>query len=223
MNNVRRRLPVFFVAAVAMAAVLVWRSARANGGPTQTPIIAYSGTLLNGGQPVTTAQTLGLILWDVATGGTSTDQQCIITPQSVTPDQYGRFRIALDSCVAAFHANTDLWAELSISGSPLSPRTKVGAVAYALEADHATTATSIAITTQTGSATGNSNTGVCSATASCPAGQTPISTNCTGFTSTGSPMLVSFTNGTCTYGCAGGICWDAVGNVCNAAVVCISQ
>ncbi len=82
----------------------------------------------------------------------------------------GHFSVALpDACVASIegHPDDDLWVEISVDGFTLTPRTKLGAVPYAIssrfavDAEHATsadTATSAATATAANSAAGSLDT-----------------------------------------------------------------
>ena len=107
--------------------------ARADGIPTGDALF-YSGTLEDNGVPVEGTRAVDIELFDSASGGAS---QCTTSVDPVTFTG-GAFRVPLSStCVAAVHANPNLYTEVSVDGTVL-PRTKLGAVPYALEAERAT-------------------------------------------------------------------------------------
>jgi hypothetical protein len=110
----------------------------ADGIPTMTPL-TYSGVLQNSaGAPVTTQQSMQLTLWDDASANASMNQKCVTPTQSVTPDAQGRFQIVLDqACLEAVRANPNLWVQVQV-GSIVLPRSKLGAVPYAVEAGRST-------------------------------------------------------------------------------------
>lgn len=114
-------------------AVKVW----ADGIPTTTPL-AYSGVLQDSvGNAITTAQSIQITLWDDATANASANQKCTTPTQSVTPDSQGRFRVVLDQqCYDVVRINPNLWVQLQV-GSTVLPRSKIGAVPYAVEAGKA--------------------------------------------------------------------------------------
>jgi hypothetical protein len=110
----------------------------AGGAPTMQPLF-YAGTLEEGGTLPTGPRTITLALHDAPEAGR---QLCTSSTEKV-PVEVGRFRLELSpECVAALAATPDAWMALSFkdaSGIPhdLPGRTKVGAVPYALEANHA--------------------------------------------------------------------------------------
>jgi hypothetical protein len=110
----------------------------ADGIPDVSPLY-YSGTLIEGGQPVTGTRAITLNLWaDGTTAGTPLCQT-VASTASVTG---GRFRIALAGlCKAALNQNNSAWIEV-VDGATSVGRAKIGAVPYAVEADHAVAATS---------------------------------------------------------------------------------
>jgi formylglycine-generating enzyme required for sulfatase activity len=131
----KRWLPVVVAVALVAAAVLVaWqvRRATAEGVPAVQPLY-FSGTLDDGGVPVEGPRDITVRVYAAASGGTAV----CTTSAPATTVSGGRFRVALsDTCAAAVHANPDLWIEAEVGGTVL-PRTKIGAVPYALEADTA--------------------------------------------------------------------------------------
>jgi hypothetical protein len=126
---------VSLIGLVAVSAYLVGR-ARAAGVPT-AQALTYSGILTDtAGTPLTGSQNIQITLWDMATAGT---QQCSAGPTATMLTQ-GAFQVVLPAaCTTAIHANGDLWVEVFVGGTSLG-RTKLGAVPYAIEADHAVNA-----------------------------------------------------------------------------------
>lgn len=106
--------------------------ATAAGLPTTTPF-TYSGLLADAqGKPLSAATAqVGLSLHTAQSGGTAA---CTTAAKQVTLNQ-GRFTLTLHAdCQKAFHDHPDLYLQLTVNGTTL-PRTKVGAVPYALETD----------------------------------------------------------------------------------------
>jgi hypothetical protein len=116
------------------------RSVLADGVPTADPLY-YAGTLAEAGQLVSGARDVTVTLWaDAAATGTP----LCSTPAPATPVVSGRFRVALaPACTAALHQKSDAWVEVLVGGTSVG-RSKIGAVPYALESDHALTATAAA-------------------------------------------------------------------------------
>lgn len=115
--------------------------AGAEGAPGTAPLF-YSGTLEADGEPATGSYTIALTLYGQEADG---DALCASEASDVSVDR-GRFRVQVsDACVAAFRGNADLWLALKFTGGDGVPhelpgRAKVGAVPYALEAQHAVSA-----------------------------------------------------------------------------------
>jgi hypothetical protein len=106
--------------------------ARADGVPMVNPLY-YGGMLDDGGRPIEGARNVTVRLWDAATAGTTV----CTTNAAGTAFSGGRFRVALDNaCVGAVRANPELWSELQVDSTTF-PRSKLGAVPYALEAGRA--------------------------------------------------------------------------------------
>lgn len=112
--------------------------ARADGIPTGE-VLFYSGTLEDNGVPVDGTRAVSIELFDAVSGGSA---QCTTSAAAVTITA-GHFRVPLSStCVVAIRANPNLFLEVTVGGTVL-PRSKLGAVPYAVEAaraDNATTA-----------------------------------------------------------------------------------
>ena len=120
---------------VGMIAAYRVGRARADGVPMMNPLY-YGGMLDDGGRPLEGAHNVTVRLWDASTAGTTV----CTTNAGATTFSGGRFRVALDgACVGAVRANPELWAELQVEGTTF-PRSKLGAVPYALEAGRATAA-----------------------------------------------------------------------------------
>ena len=130
----KRKVLALLVSGVALGLV---GKAIADGIPTVTPL-TYSGVLQNSnGTAVTTQQSMQLTLWDDATANASVNQKCVTPTQNLTPDAQGRFQVQLDqACFDAVKANPNLWVQVQV-GSTVLPRTKIGAVPYAVEAGKA--------------------------------------------------------------------------------------
>jgi hypothetical protein len=139
---------------VALAAMAVLSGAagyalraRAEGSPTTTPLF-YRGTLLDpGGAPLTGNKAIAVSLYDDEKAGTLL---CASPPSTVDlAASHGQFRIPLGGpggtgdCVKAVHDKSDLWVAVAVDGTQPFGRTKLGAVPYALEADHALTVKSL--------------------------------------------------------------------------------
>jgi hypothetical protein len=144
MNLPVRRARFILVGAVAGAAssVAIWglHAVFAEGIPTSNPLY-YSGTLTENGQLVNAPRQLAINVWSNPAAQTGEVALCSTNVAS-TPVISGRFRVALDaSCTAAIHAHPDTYVEVVVGGSTSLGRAKVGAVPYAVEAEHAVNAT----------------------------------------------------------------------------------
>ncbi|MFO0610897.1 MAG: SUMF1/EgtB/PvdO family nonheme iron enzyme [Polyangiales bacterium] len=116
----------------AGGALTVHHVVRADGIPTATPLI-YRGYLEDGGAPMSGPRMIGASLFSAERDGM---ELCPTATREVTVTA-GRFEVALDDrCVAAVRNNRDAWLQLTV-GSTVMPRTKLGAVPYAVEADRA--------------------------------------------------------------------------------------
>jgi hypothetical protein len=121
--------------------------ARAAGIPAANAL-TYGGVLTDAttGAPLTGSKNIQVVIFDAATGGT---QQCANTPAPQTLVA-GGFQVALpDSCTTVVHGKTDLWVELFVDGATTG-RAKVAAAPFAVEADHAVTATTASATPWSG-------------------------------------------------------------------------
>jgi len=116
--------------------------ALAEGAPTTQPL--YYGGLVTSkdGTPLEAIHSVSLSVLGAETGGSA----LCATPALAAEFKAGRFRIALPSgdkgCAQAISNNPDTWVELTVDGTTF-PRSKVGAMPYALEADHAKSASTV--------------------------------------------------------------------------------
>jgi hypothetical protein len=125
---------------VAGAALGYTIRAHADGIPDANPLY-YAGTLTEGGQLVTGQRALTVNLWPDAMAPGTPLCQTVVSNADVTA---GHFRIPLVStCKASINQNKNAWVEL-IDGATSLSRTKIGAIPYAIEADHAVSATTAA-------------------------------------------------------------------------------
>lgn len=108
----------------------------ADGIPPINPLY-YSGTLTEGGQLVTGTRAITINVWpDGTTMGTPLCQTVASTANVIS----GRFRIALaTACKTAINQNNGAYVEV-IDGATSLGRAPIGAVPYAVEADHAVSA-----------------------------------------------------------------------------------
>ncbi len=138
--NLGRWLPWTLGALCFAAGGYLAGTARATGIPT-TGTLTYSGLLEDQGQRVNSAAfPIGLSLWDDQVSTDAAMHRRCELPSAPTAVTNGRFRLVLpDDCVAAVHANPDLYVDLSLQGASL-PRSKLSAVPYAVEASHAVNA-----------------------------------------------------------------------------------
>jgi hypothetical protein len=133
------------LAGIACSGVAVWglRAVFADGIPTTNPL-SYSGTLTEGGQLVNAPRQLTVNLWSNGSPQTGEVALCSTNVAS-TPVINGRFRVALDaSCKSEINAHPDAYVEVVVGGTTSVGRAKIGAVPYAVEADHAVRATQAA-------------------------------------------------------------------------------
>lgn len=113
--------------------------AYADGAPTAQPVW-YAGSVSDpSGTPLTGSHQVWLRLYTQQTGASAT--LCTTGPSSI-PFEKGRFRVEVSgACVDVMKKNPDLFVEVSVDDDTKPfPRAKVGAVPYALEAQHAMTA-----------------------------------------------------------------------------------
>lgn len=162
--------------------------------PTTDPFF-YAGVLTdNNGIPVSGSRNIQVSLWDDPTDTATVRRKCgpVGGVQTIAG---GHFSVRLDdpACVTAIHAIPDLFVQIDVDTATLIPRSKIGAVPYALEADKATSAghantsddasslggvvatsyarkVDIPLNCQTVTVVGNAPTNTFTQTATCPAG-----------------------------------------------------
>jgi hypothetical protein len=124
------------------------RSARAAGIPA-SKALSYSGVLQDANGPVTGMHNIQVTLYDAVTAG---NQLCQV-PSAPFTVASGRFTVQLpDACTTAVGANPSAWIDVVVDGADTG-RTPIGAVPYAVEANHAVNATNA--TNATTAATAN--------------------------------------------------------------------
>lgn len=134
-THIKRLLGIGGVVLASSLATFLAVRARAAGIPAANAL-TYTGYLETpDGQPITDEVDVAVSVWDALKDGNSV---CDAKPQKVKPSA-GRFQLALPNCAAAVGANADLWLEATVNGTSLG-RTKLGAVPYAVEANHASAA-----------------------------------------------------------------------------------
>ncbi|MBN1609020.1 MAG: hypothetical protein JW940_20500 [Polyangiaceae bacterium] len=113
--------------------------------------LTYSGVLEGeNGEPLTGKHTVEVRFWAAESGGDNA--LCTNYGQEVALES-GRFSVALpDGCTDAVKAHPDLWVEVVVDGASLG-RAKAGAVPFAVEAGHATSADSAASASEAVTAT----------------------------------------------------------------------
>jgi hypothetical protein len=137
-NHFKRVLVIGGVLIAGCVASLLAVRARAAGIPAANAL-TYTGYLETpAGDPVVSKVNVGVGVWSAATAGTKV---CEAAAENLTPTA-GRFQLVLpETCSAAVSANPNLWVEVAVDGASLG-RTKLGAVPFAIEANHATSADS---------------------------------------------------------------------------------
>lgn len=114
--------------------VLGVRQTRADGIPGTSPM-TYSGTLEEGGVPVTGTRSVRLTVLDDMTA-TEGHIRCT-TVAAGTPVTNGRFQVQLSNeCTAVVRSTPNLWLDVEVAGTSLG-RTKLSAVPFAVEAGRA--------------------------------------------------------------------------------------
>lgn len=128
-------------------------SALAEGAPTSQPLF-YSGTLEDGGRLAEGRYDVTVKLFDRSAAG---DDLCEVSVSDLAVER-GRFRIDVSSCGPAIEAEPDAWVEVTVRSESnvdrTFDRTKIGAVPYALQAQHAVTATSASMAERADAASG---------------------------------------------------------------------
>ena len=119
-----------------LIAVVLAGSAMAQQAPV-APTLSYSGFLEDSGVPVTGPRLIGISMFAQAAAGTVLCQ----IPQAQVEVSNGHFHVPLNdaTCDAAIKANPEVFVEVRI-GTVVMPRTRIGAVPYALSAWRSTPA-----------------------------------------------------------------------------------
>lgn len=141
-------------AASVLAAGFIGGRAWAGGVPSKGAL-TYSGMLQNpdGSALASAGHNLEIKLW--STGPTGGSVLCVtaVPAPTFTVDSGGRFSVQLDdACTGAIGANAGAFVEVLLDGNTLG-RTKLGAVPYAIEANHALNADSATTAATANSAT----------------------------------------------------------------------
>jgi hypothetical protein len=140
MTKRRSVLVAFAVTMLACAFIAGYRAhVLAEGAPTMQPLF-YSGTLEVSGAPASGEYTVTMTLHDAASGG---NELCGVDSMAMV--EAGRFRIDASDCREAVAMQPDAWVQVSFTGGDgvehaIPGRAKIGAVPYALQADHAVSA-----------------------------------------------------------------------------------
>lgn len=113
----------------------------ADGIPTADALV-YGGVAFGASGAVLAGVPVNVSLWDVANGGTPTDNKKCEAVAPGQTDAQGRFRVSLAGCVSAVSQNPNLFAEVTVNGVAL-PRSKLSASPYAIEALRASTTSQI--------------------------------------------------------------------------------
>jgi hypothetical protein len=109
--------------------------AAASGIPT-SHALTYVGELDDPNGPITGSRHIQVILYDAVTGGNSLCQSASASVNVAS----GRFSVQLpDACTSAVAAKPNAWVDVLVDGNDTG-RTPIGAVPYAVEANHAVSA-----------------------------------------------------------------------------------
>lgn len=98
--------------------------------------ITYQGKLISNGGPVNEATSMAFSLWDDPTTGTQRGATLTFDGAGANPPPVGvadgLFTVQLDFGVNPYADNAARWLEISINGTPLSPRQPLSAAPFAL-------------------------------------------------------------------------------------------
>jgi hypothetical protein len=135
-RSISRQSLLLAVAVTCGTAGFFLRAAVAAVPATET--LSYAGLIADSaGVPLADGMHMIRVnVYDAATAGNRLCQ----SPEGGVPVREGRFRVTLQDCVATVAMRADLWAEVTVAGDAIGSRSKIGAVPYALEATHATSA-----------------------------------------------------------------------------------
>jgi len=144
----RQRIGVSVVS-LALAVGLGYAIRARAGGIPATGALSYAGVLEGSSGPLTGSHNIQVSLYNAASAGTLLCQAAS-APVTVTD---GYFSVPLpDACTTAVGANANTWVDVVVDGNDTGT-TKVGAVPYAVEANHAVNADNAANATGTLSST----------------------------------------------------------------------
>jgi hypothetical protein len=131
-----KRLGILGVVAVGASLVTFGvMKARAAGIP-DADVLTYTGYLEDAdGAPLNGAYAIDVTFYGTVDGD---DELCSGEAEDFELVS-GRFQVPLPDCVASVQANPNIWVEVEVDATTLG-RTKLGAVPFAVEAGHATTA-----------------------------------------------------------------------------------
>jgi hypothetical protein len=151
----RRNRIVLCSAAMGLAVALGYAIRAAASGIPSTSALSYAGVLEDANGPITGSHNIQVILYDAATAG---NNLCQSTSAALGIAE-GHFSVQLpDACTTAVGANPNVWADVLVDGSDTG-RTKIGAVPYAIEANHAVNADKATTATTAAAATTATNAG----------------------------------------------------------------
>jgi hypothetical protein len=146
------------------------------GGIPAAGALVYSGLLQDAsGAPLSGTQYVEVKFWNHATAGAAVNLLCDTGTPGLAPLTNGQFSIPLpDKCTTQVSANSGIWAEVLVGSKPDAAaslgRAKLGAVPFAVEANHAARADT--------STTADSAAAAAMLTGSVKSGLLTISTNC---------------------------------------------
>jgi len=127
-------------ARLAVPFLLVSLVANADGIPSPGSLY-FTAYFEQNGQPLSNLPHGFVVsLWTDATSGSGTAARCTTSVTIAPSGGYVRFPLSAiqgHDCAADVRANADLWVEVSVDGTTLAPRYKLGATPVAIEADRA--------------------------------------------------------------------------------------
>lgn len=134
-TTVKRALPYAAICVASIAATAIALRANAAGIP-QADVLTYTGYLEGAdGAPLTDKHSIDV---RVLAAADASKALCEANASNVLLVS-GRFQVPLPDCPAIVKDNPDLWLDVRVDGSSLGV-SKMGAVPFAIEAEHATTA-----------------------------------------------------------------------------------
>jgi hypothetical protein len=143
-----KRYSAVFLSGAFVGVIVVLVSRAGAGGVPATAALRYAGKFEDAkGEPITGQHAVQINFWDSEMPSNSAPL-CFTRSQRMALDE-GRFSIALpDKCADAIRDHADVWSEVLLDGVSMGT-TKLGAVPYALEAEHALRADAASGTLQT--------------------------------------------------------------------------